>query len=188
MKNWKIGARLMLLAGVLSLALLVVGLLGLRGMSNSIEGMRAVYEDSTLPLFDLEEINKINKINVVEMLRGMQHSPDNPYAKLHNHPVTAHTDRIESNFAKMDKLWARYTATISSPEEKALADKYIQSRQEFGQIIYMPALQALKSQDFASPAFATFTTSGLKYGQAMEKDLEHLITFQTQDAKQAFAK
>ncbi len=186
MKNWKIGARLMALAGVLSLALLIVGLLGLHGMSNSIAGLRAVYEDSTLPLFDLEEINKLNKVNTSEMLRGMLHAPGSPYAALHDHPITVHTERIEESLAKIEKLWASYGASSMSPEEKALVDKFIQSRQEYNQIILMPVLQALKNQDFASPAFTTFTASGLQYGQAMEQNLENLIISQTREAQQGF--
>ena len=50
MNHFKISTRLMLLIGLMSVLLLIVGGIGLYGTDQTKEGLRTVYEDRAVPL------------------------------------------------------------------------------------------------------------------------------------------
>jgi len=52
-KNLSIKARLIFILAFLSALLLMVGIIGLSGMSKTEAGLKTVYEDRTVPLMDL---------------------------------------------------------------------------------------------------------------------------------------
>lgn len=66
MKNLSVNLRLFLLVALLSTVSVVVGLMGLRGMSESVAGLRTVYEDRVVPLRDLKVIADLYAVNIVD--------------------------------------------------------------------------------------------------------------------------
>ena len=49
LKNMKIGARLFFLVGVLSLLLIAIGVLGLRGIKTTDDSLETIYNDRLVP-------------------------------------------------------------------------------------------------------------------------------------------
>jgi methyl-accepting chemotaxis protein len=67
MNNFSVNIRLFLLVGLLSLVSIIIGLMGLKGMSQSVNGLGTVYEHSVVPLRDLKVIADLYAVNIVDM-------------------------------------------------------------------------------------------------------------------------
>jgi len=66
MNKLSVNLRLFLLVALLSSVSVVVGLMGLKGMSESVAGLRTVYEDRVVPLRDLKVIADLYAVNIVD--------------------------------------------------------------------------------------------------------------------------
>ena len=64
--NMKIGTRLILLMGLLSAILMVVGAIGLQGISRTNDGIVTIYEDRVVPLRYISEITEMYAVNIVD--------------------------------------------------------------------------------------------------------------------------
>lgn len=54
--NMKVSLRLALLAGILLLFMIVIGGMGIKGMSDANQGMHTVYVDRVEPMRDLKDV------------------------------------------------------------------------------------------------------------------------------------
>jgi methyl-accepting chemotaxis protein len=66
MNKLSVNLRLFLLVALLSSVSVLVGLMGLKGMSESVAGLRTVYEDRVVPLRDLKVIADLYAVNIVD--------------------------------------------------------------------------------------------------------------------------
>ncbi len=130
-RNLKVGTNLFLFS-VLSLAfLLVLGVVALRGLDETTSGMETLYNDRLVPAGQIEEINRLQAENVLEIYRLLAHDPKRPESKLHDHPLSTHTDVIKHHRERVDVLWKAYMATNLTPEEKKLAEEFQLARGDF---------------------------------------------------------
>ncbi|MDP2257054.1 MAG: Tar ligand binding domain-containing protein, partial [Polaromonas sp.] len=58
MNNFKISTRLSVLIGIMSALLIAIGSLGLFGISQSNDALRAVYQDRTVPRGQMADIQE----------------------------------------------------------------------------------------------------------------------------------
>src|SRR5512135_449598 len=145
--NLTIKARLIFTISLLSVLLIVVGFLGLRGMSVSNEGLRTVYEDRLIALGHLTDVNMLQSENQRQLHLMLMHDPRLPESKLHDHPLTFHTDKIAANSEKNNKNWTAYMATYLTPEEKVLTEEYSANRKLY-QAARNKALDAIKAGNY----------------------------------------
>jgi len=132
-KNVKIGAKMMYLAAFTALILLVVGVLGLRGMSLSNDHVEEIYKDNTLPAIILGNIDNKLTDSVKHMLLASFHDPRLEESVLHekDHPITKHTDKIEKNKIEIDKRWMEYRAMDHGAEEQKLVEDFDSQKEKF---------------------------------------------------------
>ena len=116
MNHFKISTRLMLLIGLMSVLLLIVGGIGLYGTDQTRDGLRTVYEDRAVPLGQLSHIQS----NLLENRLALT----NALANFSPEEVQRAATAITKNLADNSNLWTAYTATQLTPDEKRLADKY----------------------------------------------------------------
>jgi methyl-accepting chemotaxis protein len=111
MNHLSVNIRLFLLVGLLSLVSVVVGLMGLKGMSESVSGLRTVYEDRVVPLRDLKVIADLYAVNIVDMTH-----------KVRNGNIEWEEARKNLKDARqgIQKTWTAYKATYLVEEEKKL--------------------------------------------------------------------
>lgn len=111
LNNMKVAMRLSLLAGSLVALMIVIGALGIEGMSQANQGMRTVYIDRVVPMRDLKDII------------------DNYAIILNNIPADLSAGRTQLNkaeeesrqrFETVEKLWHEYLATYLIDDEKKL--------------------------------------------------------------------
>ncbi|NRR30744.1 MCP four helix bundle domain-containing protein [Oxalobacteraceae bacterium] len=123
LQNLMIRTRLMILTGSLLFAMAIVGGLGLQGFATSSEGLRAVYEDNTVPLVSLGEmLGDIYRSRTL-VIGGM--SAENSDAA-----EASYKDVAVVN-AKINTAWTAYKATMSSADAKAQASKFEQAWKDY---------------------------------------------------------
>ncbi|KAF0205746.1 MAG: methyl-accepting chemotaxis [Gallionellaceae bacterium] len=131
MKNASIKARMVTVLAAMSLMLCVIGGVGLFGMSKSNEGLRSVYEDRAVPLVELAEISDLMNENIRQLHLASMHDSRMDESKLHDHPISIHTEKVEQNIATITKIWTAFATTKMTSEEMRIADEYLSLRKSF---------------------------------------------------------
>lgn len=148
LNNTKIGVRLVLLVSMLLVMLFLIGVIGLRAMGKSNTSLQSSYQNRLEPTGTIGKVMLLMNDNRSQVMLALQHNPDNPLSKMHDHPLTMHTDTIIKNRDKISAAWQEYQKHELSPEEKVLADKYTESRAKYLSEGLMPSREALLAGDF----------------------------------------
>jgi methyl-accepting chemotaxis protein len=107
----KIGTRLYILVGVLTLLLLAVGLLGLHSARQTFLGLETVYNDRVVPLKDLKVIADMYAVNIVDLSHKVRNG---------NLPWAQGRASVDEASATIAKQWKAYLATTLTVEEQQL--------------------------------------------------------------------
>ncbi len=116
LNNIKISTRLVFLLTLLLVLAIVLGGVGIVGMSKADDGLRTVYEDRTVPLMDLGlVIDMVNRgrINAVTAANAL--TPE---------VAGKANENTLSLDGEIDTLWKKYIATYLTPDEKKLVDNF----------------------------------------------------------------
>ncbi len=169
MKNLNIGVRLAVLVGVMLTVIGIVGFFGLNTATKINTAMESSYHDRLLPTGLIGKVMMLMSDNRSQIMLGLQHDPSNPLSKLHNHPLTVHTDAINKNRDEVAAIWQEYLKHSMHTEEKALGDKYSEDSAKFVADGLSPAREALLAGEFhkaneillerLNPAYNTANTS-----------------------------
>jgi methyl-accepting chemotaxis protein len=187
LNNLTIKSRLILLIALLSVMLVMIGFLGLRGMGETNAGLKTVYEDRLVPSNQIAVINNLMAENVRQMHLASMHDPRIPESKLHDHPITNHTGKVNENIQKIGEVWKEYMATTLTPEEKILAEDYAEKRKKFVQEGLQSASEFFVNGDFPAGNAHLIKVTGPTYVTA--KDMaEKLLDLQLRVGKEEFNK
>ncbi len=102
-KNLKIGPKLIILVALLSVFLLAVGLIGLKGMAAGDAALDTVYNDRVVPLRDLKVIADMYAVNIVDTVHKARNGAL-PYADA--------IKNIDTADQTIKKKWREYQATF----------------------------------------------------------------------------
>ena len=139
MNNFKISTRLVVLIGIMSALLIAIGSVGLLGISQANDALKAVYEDRTVPMGEIADI----KSNLLGNRLAIANSLVTPTPEF----INTQTAAIEANLANTAKVWATYMATKLTPEEAKLASQFAENRAKFLQEGLLPAVVALRANN-----------------------------------------
>jgi methyl-accepting chemotaxis protein len=184
--NLSVSSRLIILTSLMAIFMVVIGVIGLRAESDMVHRLETVYTEQVTPLVDLGKINHLMNANFADVLRALQHNPEIAISKLHDHPVSEHIKRIETNQAHIDKLWAKYMATNLIPEEKKLAADYDQKRKAYQGEILQPMLQALQDNDYSLEKQSRFLKGNRTHASPLIKSMEALLEMQAKNAQETY--
>jgi len=115
LRNYRIGARLVFLVGLLTLLVMLMLGMGLYGMGQMNASLKTVYEDRTVHLVELGAIERDlygMRVKVYDMLSGN--------STLDHDKAMADLRHLEED---IQARWASYTASAKSAEEQSLADR-----------------------------------------------------------------
>lgn len=173
----KVATSLVVLAGSLSLAMVLIGGVGLYGIDASNTSLKTVYEDRTVPAADLGEIEALVQSSELLMVTALL-GPD---------PATVKSaiTRVEANQAKVIKLWSGYMATYLTPEEAQLAKVFEADLKTLNQQIMEPTIAAMSKNDYVK-ANALMTDSAGSIFEAFSRHIGDLKRLQLDVAKQEF--
>ncbi len=177
MNNFKISTRLTVLIGVLSMMLVAGAAMGLYGISKATIGIKSVYEDNTIPMWQLGEIMRLAQRN--QLL--VSNSLTNVEAATINKNMTELTE----NSAEIERQWTAYMATDITPEESQLAKTFIESRTRYLEQGLKPSAQALRASDIGG-AQRLYTESVEPLFDKVRESLTPLVKLQLSSAKAAY--
>ena len=176
MNNLKISTRLSMLIGILSALLMVVGAIGLFGISQSNAALKTVYEDRTAPLMDLGLIiDMVNRIRTNAVIASSASKPEVA--------EKANADTLSLDSA-IDKRWKKYISTVLTPQEKQLADTFTSQWGTY-QTSRNTTMKLAMNGDFAAAGENAAKDAGPKFSVTRET-LFKLIEMQGAIAKMEF--
>jgi methyl-accepting chemotaxis protein len=138
LKNVTIKARLVFVIGLLCLISLVVGLSGLRNLSQTKEALKTVYQDRLVAVGLLSEMLALIQQNQNTLSKAVSGQPEQ---------FSASVEDVEKRIQMITSIWGTYSGTFLTPEEKVLADTFAASRKKFVEEGLKPTLAALRAND-----------------------------------------
>ncbi|MCX7111836.1 MAG: MCP four helix bundle domain-containing protein [Proteobacteria bacterium] len=140
-KNFTVKSRLTFIIGFLSLLMMVIGGMGLRGMSKTNEGLHSVYKDRTVTMGMMFNISELQRENLMLIASALVNP--NPQT------IQQNANELDQNILEINKFWSAYLATYLTPEERILADNFTEISTLFVQKGLKPAIAALRANDTA---------------------------------------
>jgi methyl-accepting chemotaxis protein len=140
LNNLKIGARLVILIGVLLAILVGVGVWGLVGLKTASEQMEMMYAENMKQSHRLDQINWLmtrNRLAISNTL--LDPTPEK---------VTKYSAEVEANIGAISGLWKEFVGTNLPGDQAKLAQSYADNRKAFVDQGLRPAVAALRSGDF----------------------------------------
>jgi methyl-accepting chemotaxis protein len=176
--NLKIGKRLAILVGVLSVLLLAVGVTGIVGMSSTKERLRTVYEDRTVAL------QKLN--TVLDYTYRNRGRIDAAFYEENVAETLKELGKVEEYSATINKAWSEYLATYLTPDEKVLAEQADAALLVLGEA-RAQVVQAQRTQSRPA-AYEVFKAAGYRTKLYAFRDvLRRLIDLQVHTADAEYA-
>ncbi len=174
MNQLKISTKLILLVTTLSLMLIAGASMGLYGISKGNDGLKSVYEESTVPTGQLAEVLKLSQKNTLLVAKSLTNGTSEAIQK--------YMAEADTNAAEITRVWENYKSKVSEPAEMALAKTYEASRMEFLEQALKPAVKALRDNNL-SEAQSVFTGKIEPLFAQMEKNLAPLLQHQLDEAQ-----
>jgi methyl-accepting chemotaxis protein len=172
-----IKTRLTFIIGFLSLMMLIIGGLGLQGISKSNDGLRTVYEDRTIPMNQLAKIQKLLLTNRLRITASLINAVPGEVQK--------NTDEVEQNLAEISRVWTAYMSTYLTPDEKKLAESFFEDILRFDEEALKPAIVALRSNDITQANNVIVNKIRPLY-EPVDIGIQKLLQLQIDVAKQEF--
>ena len=149
------------------LTLVIVAGLGLWGMGQTDDQVNAMYERRVLPLQEISIVGKLMADNRAQLLAALQHDPDSPFAKLHDHGIELHLAALDKNNAAL-KEHSENLRKLMEFEALASANlgAFEAAMQHYLKDGVQPAKQALSEKHFAEANDIRRTVVDASYADA----------------------
>ncbi len=177
MNRFQISTRLTFLVAVLSVLLLLIGSIGLFGLTKNNEALDGIYKDRAIPLSQLSSIQYLmirNRMLIANAL--VSQTPES---------VQQNAQEMQQNIERISAIWTDYMATRLTTEEAQLADLFIQARQKFVQQGLLPSMAALRAGDFDT-AKKIALEQNVPLFNAAQQHSDALIELQIKEVKNAY--
>ena len=171
LKNLKIGPRLALAFGSVLLMMIVVAVVGIRGIATVNDGTKSLYNDRTVPLAQLGEVQYIfvrNRVLIMDILARPE--ADN---------VQKRSAELKSNVARAAELLKAYLSTEMTDEEGRLAKDYSERRAAYNAEGLVPIQDAVVAGNLEQ-AQKTYLSVISARAPEMEKMLKRLVQIQVE--------
>lgn len=178
MNRFKISTRVALMAGALSLVVLVMGLMGLWGTAQANAALRVLYEERLTATQQIGQIQGLLLRNRLALAVALV----TPVPE----QMRASADEVEANIAAITGIWTAYQRSTMDAQERALAERFAKHRQRFVQEGLVPSVAALRAQDLERLRTLVLEAVRPLY-QPVGEDIAALVEFQHTAAGQAHA-
>ena len=146
----RISIRARLAAVMAMMAIMLVGgaVVGIGGQLRSNQALKVAYDEHLKPAMAIARMVERLADNRAQILLALQHSPDNRYLSLHDHPVDLHIEAALKNREIIEALRAAYEQSPKSDEVKRLASAFFDARDRLSVEGNAAARDALRAGDF----------------------------------------
>ncbi|HZX33580.1 MAG TPA: methyl-accepting chemotaxis protein, partial [Rhodocyclaceae bacterium] len=124
-------ARLWGAMGVMVALMVAMGIINLSGLADSNTRLESMYRQQLIPSNAISRAMFLLGDNRSQVMLGLQHDPGNPNSKLHDHPLSTHIDATLKNREEINKELEALKQMVLSDKEKALLDKFAETRERF---------------------------------------------------------
>ncbi len=147
-KRVSIRARLIAVMAFMGLMLVGGALIGVGGIALTNDALDRTYQARLEPVDMIGRISTLMSDNSRQVMLALQHNPANPFSKLHDHPVTLHTDAIVKNRDEITALVADLEKRDLGEGLKPLLASYAEARKAYVGEGLVPAREALLAGDY----------------------------------------
>ncbi|MEW6165380.1 MAG: methyl-accepting chemotaxis protein [Pseudomonadota bacterium] len=147
-KRLSIKARLAAIMAFMGLMLAGGAVVGIAGMGMTNATLEKTYRTGLEPIEAVGRVTTLMADNRAQVMLALQHNPVNPFAKMHDHPVTLHADAIVRNRDEITALVEEIGKRELPESFKPLLSRYAEARGAYVKEGLMPARQALLDGDF----------------------------------------
>lgn len=99
------------------------------------EDAKRSHDNTTVPNKLIGQIIAKMSDNRSQVFAALQHNPERPEVKLHNHKIDMHLDKIANNVSEISFLIGEYQKHTMTEEEKKLFDEFVALREVFAKNI-----------------------------------------------------
>ncbi len=180
MNRFRISTRVSLLAGVLSLLILGIGLLGQWGVAQANADMRVLYEERLAATARMGQIQALLLRNRLALAAALVTPVPGQ--------MRASADEVDANIVAITRVWDEYLADHReglAGEEQRLAQDFAQHRQRFVQQGLKPAVEALRAQQPQRAQEIVLEAVRPLYGP-VGAGIDALVRFQREQARMAY--
>ncbi|GAB1392943.1 methyl-accepting chemotaxis protein [Rhodocyclaceae bacterium] len=177
---WKrISIRARLAAIMLFMGAMLTGgaAIGILGIMQSNTALNDTYHQQLEPIDMIGRITTLMADNRAQVMLAIQHDAVSPFAKMHDHPITTHTDAIVKNRDAIGELVKQLQARSFPSEIATHLETYRQARESFVGEGLAPARQALIDGKFeeANRILLTRTNPTYTKAAATAKDVQEAM-------------
>ncbi|RKT58819.1 methyl-accepting chemotaxis sensory transducer with Pas/Pac sensor [Azonexus fungiphilus] len=181
-RSLSLRARIWATMGVLLAMMAILGVLGLSNLKGINQELDAMYRENLLPANTVNRMMFLLSDNRSQIMLGLQHNPDGPVASLHDHPLDMHIEATLKNRGEINDLLEKLKAAPLTDAQKALLDKFGETRERFSHEGVNKARDQLKQGAYMdanvtllrsiNPLYAEMQRDGLALIQALSDDAE----------------
>ncbi len=186
-KRLSVRTRLLGIMGLMAFLILAVSAIGVLGLNASHRDLAAAYDEHQKPAVAIARMVERMGDNRAQVMLGLQHSPTNPYHKMHDHPVDVHVEATLKNREIIEALRADYEKTPKSAEERALADAFFAARDKFSKEGVSKAREAILAGNYDAAQLLLLQQINPMYGEVARtgQALQEYLSQQGDKAQQA---
>jgi methyl-accepting chemotaxis protein len=169
LSNLTIKARLILLVSVVMTIGLFVVVSAYMGFSDLQKATQDIAERR------IHQIRTVNRLmyamadNRAHVLRAVQHDPNSPAAKMHDHPVSKHLEAIAANKSKIDEYFSELTNDTKTEEGKKLLQALVDARTDYIKVGLLPSVEAITNGNYAEAEMLVIASLNPLLDIAIEK-------------------
>ncbi len=167
-KRISIRARLITIMAFVGLLLAGSGVVGVSGTALTNAALDRTYRERLEPVDMIGRILTLMSDNARQVALGLQHDPNHAFAKLHDHPLTLHTDTIAKNRDEISALVAELERRAADTNLRPLLDRYAETRAAYVGEGLMPAREALLAGEFEKANLILLRKVNPLYAQAAQ--------------------
>ena len=177
MNRFKISTRVAFLASLLSLLVLVIGGIGLWGISRTNDALHAMYEENLSKTAEIGQIQALLLRQRVLLATALV-TPDDA-------TITANTAAVDTNIASITRIWNSYLARPHSPTEAKMVASFTEHRGRFVREGLLPTVAALRAGDIPAATKSVVENVRTLYAPVSE-GIEALLQWQMEQGKAAY--
>jgi len=177
-----LASRLWAAMGVLVALMGLIGFFGLRSLSGTDQALNAMYRENLQPSNTVNRMTFLLADNRSQIMLALQHDATNPFAKMHDHPIDAHIAATLKNREEINGLLETLKQQTLTDNQKALLDKFSESREKFSKEGVNAARSLLAEGKFNETNVVLLTKINPLYSE-LRRNAEALIQQLSSDAE-----
>ena len=167
--NLSMRMRIQGVMGLMALLIVLISGFGMVALTHCNEALHAAYEEHMKPTMAVAKMVERLGDNRSQIMLALQHSPDNKYHTMHDHPVTMHIEATLANREIIEQQRSIYEKIPKDGDEKALADAFFATRDAFSSEGVAAARTAMSNNDFDTAQMLLLKKINPLYKQVMEQ-------------------